>query len=238
MIDPIPSRFHRAAATYDANATVQAQVADRLVAQVPEGVSACRILDLGCGTGVVTAAAQRRWPQAAITAVDCAPAMLVATQRRAPAACVILGDATQMEFEPEFDLILSGMMAQWLPEPAAALRRWTEWLAPGGHLAVALPIAGSFHEWRTLCQSQGLRDRLWPLPRVAPFADMETEQKTLTVVYDSAQDFLGTLKRIGASTPHPDHTPLKVAQMRRVLKSASQPFPVTYRILYVSAFKR
>ena len=227
--------FDRAAPRYDAAASLQAEVAQRLVARIaPSEPPPHTILDLGCGTGFTTQGLHRRWPQADLTALDSAPAMLQEAQSKIPTLRPIVGDAATASFGREFDLITSSMMAQWLPDPAAALARWQSWLKPQGHLHVALPIAGSLSAWRDLCRDHGFEDGLWPLP-TADFAldSYESFVEEIEVVYESAHQFLRRLKEIGASTPRQTHRPQSPDRMRRLLAAAPQPFSVTYRILYI-----
>jgi malonyl-CoA O-methyltransferase len=72
-------RFDRAASTYDAHAQVQAAMAGTLIDLLPRnpgdgGTGA--ILEMGCGTGLLTRRIRERFPEAPITATDAAPRML------------------------------------------------------------------------------------------------------------------------------------------------------------------
>ncbi len=75
-----------------------------------------RILDLGCGDGIVGAAARRLWPNAQITLLDFSPAMLQAARERfagAPDVTLIEADFGQPQWletsgiDASFDVILS-----------------------------------------------------------------------------------------------------------------------------------
>ena len=117
--------FDAAAGTYDALSQAQRQIAQNLVAQAHDEAPR-KILDLGCGTGHLTEAALRRWPRAKIIALDRAPSMLAALERKFPGVRTILGDAAEPAALGEFDLIFSSMMLHWLPEPRRALMGWRE----------------------------------------------------------------------------------------------------------------
>jgi malonyl-CoA O-methyltransferase len=124
-------------------------------------------------------------------------------------------------------------MLQWLNEPCEALERWRGWLKPRGHLYVALPVEGSFREWRDVCRNAGVEDGLWLLPSET-FADgLAASQsiQNIQITYPTATDFLKRLKTIGAATPRPNHKVFNSAVMRSLLAAASVPFSVTYRIL-------
>ncbi len=232
----ITERFDTAATRYDNHASVQAQAAEHLVAwAAPRIAHPQDILDIGSGTGFVAQIAAQKWPTAHITALDHAPAMLQQAQNKLPWLKIVSGDAAQMDFDRRFDIIFSGMMLHWLPQPIEALKRWQGWLKPQGRMYVALLVEGSFQEWRDLCRSMNVKDGLWVMPPPGFAGDLvsRTEQQTLSVNYPSARDFLHRLKATGAATPRPDHRPVGAVAMRRLLSHASQPFPVTYQVLYM-----
>jgi trans-aconitate 2-methyltransferase len=101
-----------------------------------------RVVDLGCGTGALTAEAHRRLAARETIGVDRSPAMLA---RAAPLAgaglSFVAGDAGR--FGPEtagaFDLVLSNAALHWVPDHAALFPRLAAALAPGGQLAVQVP---------------------------------------------------------------------------------------------------
>jgi malonyl-CoA O-methyltransferase len=230
----IAQSFDRAAQGYDRAASIQTEVASCLVQKATRvSPTPKNILDIGCGTGLVAKAAAQQWPDAALTAIDAAPAMLEEAKRKIPRLRVIEGDISERKFGPEFDLILSSMALHWLPDPRRALELWRSWLKPGGHLFAAALIEGSFQEWCDLCAAEGLTDGLWLFPTVDFAAGFDHEEQSIRVSYLSVAEFLHRLKAIGANTPRPDHRPFDAASMRRLLARAPKPFAITYRVLYI-----
>jgi len=77
--------FDRAAQSYDAAAVLQHEVRGRMLERLdyirhtPQA-----ILDAGTGTGGAIAALRERYPQAAVTALDIAPAMVARARERVP----------------------------------------------------------------------------------------------------------------------------------------------------------
>jgi trans-aconitate methyltransferase len=87
-----------------------------------------RILDLGCGDGVLTeriAAAG-----AVVLAVDAAPDMVAAAQSRGIEARVMAGQ--NLRFEREFDAVFSNAALHWMRPPEAVLAGVRRALKPGG----------------------------------------------------------------------------------------------------------
>jgi len=127
----IRQRFSRAAATYDAHADVQKDLALRLLRELPEGNGAERIeriLEIGCGTGYFTALLAGRYPEARITALDFAEGMAqlagkrLKGQRNVSVLCED-GERFLAACPGPFDLICANSTLQWFDDLGAALGR-------------------------------------------------------------------------------------------------------------------
>jgi ubiquinone/menaquinone biosynthesis C-methylase UbiE len=101
-----------------------------------------RVLDVACGTGVVTRlAAERVGPDGAAAGLDVNPAML-AVARSVPSsgAAIEWHEATAESLplaDGGFDVVLSSLGLQFVPDKASALREMQRVLAPDGQLAIA-----------------------------------------------------------------------------------------------------
>jgi len=163
--------------------------------------------------------------------------MLRQAKEALPELETVAGDIITADLTQRYDAIFSSMVLHWLPDPLAALRHWQGWLKPHGKLFVALPMDGSFQEWRDACTEQGAQDRLWPLPQ-SGFADAvatRTQNETIIWTYHSAQDFLHTMKSTGAATPHPGKKQADIATMRKILKSRNRTMEISYRLIFLEA---
>ncbi|MFO7527543.1 MAG: class I SAM-dependent methyltransferase [Marinobacter sp.] len=100
-----------------------------------------RVLDVACGTGVLTRTlAQRVGEQGAVSALDINPAMLTVARARGPqtvdwkqgaAGALPYGDG-------QFDAVVSQFGLMLFPDPEMALREMMRVVVPGGRLAVAV----------------------------------------------------------------------------------------------------
>jgi trans-aconitate 2-methyltransferase len=98
-----------------------------------------RVADLGCGPGNSTALVAERWPDAEVTGVDNAAAMLARARASAVRAVWVESDIAEWTPAERFDVIFSNAALQWLPDHATLLPRLFAHLAPGGVLALQMP---------------------------------------------------------------------------------------------------
>lgn len=106
-----------------------------LVRPVPGG----RALDLGCGTGALTAELHVATKAAKTLGIDTSAAMLAATAGLdVPGLRFRLGDAAQIP-TGEWDLIFANACLQWVPDHLGLVPRLRSGLSPGGQLAFQVP---------------------------------------------------------------------------------------------------
>ncbi len=98
-------------------------VLDLLGAQAGE-----RILDLGCGDGVLTEKLVAAGAE--VVGVDADPAMVAAAVAKGLDAR--LGDGRRLAFGPEFDAVFSNAALHWMGEPAPVVAGVFRALKPGG----------------------------------------------------------------------------------------------------------
>jgi ubiquinone/menaquinone biosynthesis C-methylase UbiE len=112
---------------------------------------ATRILDVGCGTAALAAAAVERWPGVRVTGVDASAGMLaVATRELGGLAdadrdrvSLVRATADQLPFgDGDFDIVVTAFVLQLVPSRHRALREARRVLARGGTLALATWMAG------------------------------------------------------------------------------------------------
>ncbi len=97
------------------------------------------VVDLGCGTGNVTAMLASRWPQATLTGVDDSEAMLAQARVALPAVRWQQGSIAGWSAEAPVDLLYSNAALHWLPDHGTLFPHLARQVAPGGTLAVQMP---------------------------------------------------------------------------------------------------
>jgi ubiquinone/menaquinone biosynthesis C-methylase UbiE len=103
-----------------------------------------RVLDVGCGTGVVTRlAAERVGPSGSVVGLDVNPAMLEVAASATPTEAAIEWRAASAEAIPfadgSFDAVLCGLSLQFVKDREEALCEMSRVLVPGGRLALNVP---------------------------------------------------------------------------------------------------
>lgn len=217
----IAAAFGRQAGVYDRHAGLQRDVAQLLSERFPD-MSRPRVLEIGCGTGLLTGHLLARYPDSDVLATDIAPAMLQVC--RGKYACQSrlrfdLVDAEQPDIGGRFDLIASSMVAQWFSRPARTFRKLSQLLAPGGVLLYATTGPQNLPEWRRALETAGVPAACAPCNDLPGIVD----ERFLTIDYGSTLGFLQSVKAIGASAPClPERSPASSGLLRRAMREADE----------------
>ena len=252
--------FAKGAVSYDRHAAVQRHMADELLARTAAAAAgASRILEIGCGTGYLTALLHCANPQALLVAVDLDRALLSAARARlGPDAKTVwvMADGETLD-RGNFDLIIANATFQWFVHPRQTLEGLKQALAPGGTLAFATLGPGTFRELAASLRraADALGRPAPPIPasrfldgqdwfnllQDAGFRDLDLQDAAVTVAYPGVAQFLQSLKATGATNPRP--RPFSPRLLAALTESYRQDFgengaiPATYEIIWAAAKK-
>lgn len=118
-----------------------------LLTAIPGDLRPGEIWDLGCGLGEQAALLAARHPDARVRGLDSSPDMLARARTLPTRVEWILGDIEGFSPDPPADLIFSNAALQWVGAHDRLIPRLAQGLAPGGVLAVQMPVADGLG-WR------------------------------------------------------------------------------------------
>jgi trans-aconitate 2-methyltransferase len=106
------------------------------------------VLDVGCGTGRVTALLHERLPEGRVIAVDASPAMVEAARARLDPerSDAFVADLTELELPEPVDAILSTATFHWIADHDRLFQRLHAALKPGGQLVAQCGGAGNIRD--------------------------------------------------------------------------------------------
>ncbi len=119
-----------------------------------EGLEPRTVYDLGCGTGEITRILALRWPAARVRGIDSSEAMLdrartAATDDR-EGLTFELGDLASWTPAEPADLLFSNAAYHWIPNHRAVFPHLLDALAPGGAIAVQMPMSWDLPSHRAM----------------------------------------------------------------------------------------
>lgn len=241
--ETVTRRFDAAAGTYEEGAAIQRRIAQDLRQRILDTAppSDARVLEIGCGTGFLTAALLPDLPDCRWIATDISPRMVeLCSARGYPrVACRVMdGERPDLD-DGDFDLVVSNMTVQWFAELGASLERLHALLRPGGLLAVTTLGSGTFQEWGEVCRACGVDPATPKYPSPAALEALlgpgaVVLQRAWPLPCDSLHGFLAHLKATGARAAAPGQPPLSPGALRRILRTwAGRTFTTTYDVLTV-----
>lgn len=225
--------FNQHVQSYDTHAQIQAHAAHHLASLVEHQGRADSILEIGCGTGLLTNHLSKTKPSLYLVS-DISKAMVRHCQQRIPQNNFLVMDGELLAIDCTFDLIVSNFTFQWFTQIQNSL---LELLSYGRTLAFSVPGPKTFQQWVDLCQTYNLPCGIQHFPSLDDYSrifknhrirHMENEQHLVT--FPHWLKFWQSVKGIGGHTPHKEHHPQNLKSLKSVLTGNQA--TVTYDIIY------
>jgi SAM-dependent methyltransferase len=201
-----------------------------------------RWLDVGCGTGALSATILAQAEPAQVVGVDPSPAFLAAAVERVtdPRASFRPADAQVLPADlPAFDAVVSGLVLNFVPEPARAVAEMRRVVRPGGTVAAYVwDYVGEMELMRVFWDTavelfpqahaidEGIRFAACDLPRLESLFGVELDEVvgraiTIPTVFASFDDYWHPF--LGGTGPAPAFTvslpPDEQARLRETLRA-------------------
>jgi ubiquinone/menaquinone biosynthesis C-methylase UbiE len=197
--------WDRASARYEDLWRVALEPATRGVLRLARLQPGERVLDVACGSGVLTRNALAEvGPHGEVVGCDVSAGMVAVAQAALPGCSFLRADAQEIANvvpRSHFDVVLSGLGLMYMPDPEACIAAMTNCLRPGGRLVVsvwgerkACGWSGVFPIVDARVQSEvcpmffrlGGRDTLHTALAGAGLEHVHTERLTTTIEYPNA----------------------------------------------------
>lgn len=213
--EKIARNFSKYSGTYDQYAKLQKlsagcliEIVGKNIAAIPEGP----LLEIGCGSGMLSEEVIKRFPERDIVLLDMAAGMLLTCRKRLGRAGFnqeriqyVERDAEKISEKDKYALIISGLTVQWFHDLPGSIEKIVNALVPEGVFLCSFLGEGSFVEWQEQCEKSRVLCTLNPLPggniltsRINEMAKNVTfSQQTLSLSYPSVKDFFASLKKTG-----------------------------------------
>lgn len=255
----IAERFARARNTYAREARVQQQVALKMMRMLTESLLAedCQpdelstrfrhILEFGCGTGSYSRILLRTLQPETLLLNDLCREMEECIKELClfPGINFLPGDAEELDFPKNMDLITSCSTLQWFNDPAAFFTRCHRALTTNGVLAFSTFGSRNMHQIRQLT-GHGLSylpiEELQALLRPA-FDIIHAEEEVVSLSFDTPLHVLKHLKETGVTGTEKKiwtRSRLKsfCEEYTRLFHEADDKVTLTYHPIYIIAKKR
>ena len=227
----IAHAFDKGAPNYDWAALVQREVAEKLMSFLPDThaePTPIKILEIGCGTGILTKMLLKKYPSAQITAIDISAKMIKNCRKKLPFVTYEQTDGETYETIEKFDLIISNMAIQWFDDPAMGINHFKDFLMKDGAVYYSTLGQNNFKEWRDVLKKLNFSPNNVPLIN---YDGIIAEEFKHTMYHDPF-DFIRSLKAIGANHSNAKRlSPQQLKQACAALKS-EHCCSVTWHILY------
>jgi len=206
--DRIRQRFSRAASTYDRQAVIQHQVAERLVTLLGQYhvLPTSRILEIGSCTGLLTEHLAERFRGLATLYVnDLVPDFESSVIDRTyhNIECTFLaGDIESIDIPADLDLVASSSTFHWMEDFPALIKKLHDHMVPESTLAFSMYSTANLQELRAIT---GIGLRYYSLDELKQivgryFTLRAGEEELVTYYFQNPLDVLNHLRETGVNS--------------------------------------
>lgn len=253
----VAKQFSRSAARYDQLAEIQHQIGKVLLSKLDpaiDGMEDCKLVDLGCGTGLLLAELAERSIER--FGLDIADGMIrearLRLQHASPNVTLVCGDLESTPFaDDSFDVVISNAALQWchLPSALSEIKRILR-KCETSQILFSTFGPGTLMEWGQAFRQAGIVDppvhefpdaqAVTDALETTGFSDLKIEQQTIRWSFGDIDEMLKSVRGIGAGYAGPSRKPISRKHYFELRNSfAAQTdtdgnVSLTYQVIFVS----
>ncbi len=203
MIDKtlVRERFKKNLKTYKDNSVIQNKMADKLISMISNNPKS--ILELGCGTGVLTEKLINKYHFTKYNASDIVFECESYIRKISDKINFIPSDIEEFEFKEKYDLIISNATFQWIENLEPFIEKLKKQLTPNGELIFSTFGEDNLKEITDITNVGLNYYSLENLKNI--FNPFEIKEEKLTLEFNSAKDVLKHLKLTGVNSIKSKH---------------------------------
>jgi trans-aconitate 2-methyltransferase len=215
------------APTYDRTSEPQQAWASEVLARLEDIAQDATVLDVGCGTGRVTAALLALVPRGRVLAIDASADMVaLARTRLGDRAQVWCQDALDLDLDEPVDAIVSTAALHWVPDHDRLWSRLARALRPGGVLEIQCGGEGNIDGVREVIEAVA-RDGVPELVGFSPWVfagPRETERRLREAGFTATRCWLEERPTYPQDVDAFVRTSILAAHLERLPQERREPF--------------
>ncbi|KGN96897.1 malonyl-ACP O-methyltransferase BioC [Porphyromonas crevioricanis] len=250
----IAERFRRALPTYEKYAVAQQKISNRLISlaekYLPTETELEQVLEIGCGSGMLTRALLNHYSVYRYTLNDLYPEAFEYLQSNSGGVSFefICGDAEQLSFEKShYDLVISASTIQWFKDLSSFFSQIASAIKPGGYLLLSTFAPDNLCELNSLIGQKLHYHNCNELSRMltSHYEVLEVLQEEIVLHFANPMEVLKHLKYTGVTATEsatPNYwTPKSLKQFIQDYKTRysetanSKKVRLTYKPIYIVA---
>lgn len=198
----IRERFCKSLGSYNAHATAQTIINNKLITLTPNNFEPNKIFEIGCGTGILSALLANKFNSAQFVFNDIVcKAQDYIKSINTNNYHFIMGDIEEILFPENCDLVISGSALQWLTDFPAFVNKTSQALKNKGLLIYNTYGDNNFTEIKTITGSgisyTSTSEIIETLNQ--KFDVISVESENITLYFDSPLDVLKHMKQTGTN---------------------------------------
>lgn len=194
-----------------------------------------RIIDLGCGTGIVTRELYATFPSNTFYAIDMADQLLAKAKLHLNGQNIHLAQCDFNQIEQlacSFDILFSNLALHWSENLGETLKTLTKNMHHDSILACSIPLAHTFHELEPYCSIHSFLtlENMRKLSNACGLTMVDGKTETIFQTFATPKKALASLKATGAHyVGNKKSQPSSMKALKPLLLSKNH-FSLTYHV--------